>query len=509
MFTNSTQLMDHKPLEPEKTCSFKCKVCSQVHSTPQSYMEHIMQHNSFTPKRPSLIPKTGLPMNLPNAFRYVCVSCNSRFEDCYELRRHEITVHNKKEEQVYQSEKQKSKIVVSRNLYPSLPQKSLENHEINETNQSERAKSTQHVINSEVIGKINETNQSGRACSPQHILNSEVTDKFNKVSVDNSIDQQESNLDVDPRGVKRVRSIFDGDVNQRKDKLLKIISKRSNRPKKAKPTSKSNGPTVTLTKKNVDKKPTVRVSNRKTPVNQPPEVSDCIKKEKLTCDICFDIFVDINSFQEHMEFHKDLDLKFSDNIENATPDASKNAIETAASSDNDVEIVENENITPITEDTADKKLDKPVNEYLQKKIIVLKSRQDLYLKNVEDQDDSEVGLTIDEGPAAPKETSNAANSRVRFPTECFDCKMSFKKHRSLRLHLSRRFHCKYCEFSNCKLSLARFHILNAHHLHFCWRCKNSFDTVELLREHYKMDHTCNRCQRMVTFMERHTCSVDS
>lgn len=66
-------------------CRFACRLCNRKFNTLYAFVVHVMQH------------KTNAVKNQQSAkSSYLCQACEKSFDDCFQLKRHEIQVHNKK-----------------------------------------------------------------------------------------------------------------------------------------------------------------------------------------------------------------------------------------------------------------------------------------------------------------------------------------------------------------------------------------------------------------------------
>ncbi|XP_044767019.1 zinc finger protein 628-like isoform X15 [Coccinella septempunctata] len=87
LFTNSELLMKHQPVNAENQCCFTCKVCTESYSQPEDYLNHIMQHNTFSSSRYGY---RGGPRKKPE-FR--CTYCRLEFDHRFQLQQHESSHH--------------------------------------------------------------------------------------------------------------------------------------------------------------------------------------------------------------------------------------------------------------------------------------------------------------------------------------------------------------------------------------------------------------------------------
>ncbi|KAL3284276.1 hypothetical protein HHI36_018434 [Cryptolaemus montrouzieri] len=442
LFTNSDQLMQHTPVDPEKICSFSCKVCSENYSTPTTYMDHIMQHNAFTPRNivVSIKPENSLRQEqTPKNYRYICVLCNSRFEDCYQLRRHEINVHRKKEEQVYQPNNKK--ICVIKEVTSLCPEtkaddnKSSENKSESVEENSKRVETKSNIIKKDTketmvensIQKLQKQDSTSmlsedvpivrkRGRPPIRKFHHEGSD-LNKsipiVPIKRSIDQESSSISekVSPPVKRRGRSTA---YESNKSNVQHIPPTSNNEKSESMITkSKKSQNTVSKDKSKNEKEPCQEVITKKPiesisfnvlkdvedsniaisqPVAEESENFEVKTEPSLICDICFDVFTDAQFYEEHMVFHNNLE-----------PNSDKpNVFNDMSIEEEDDVVIIGESLsivqTVVQKDSMKTPNQEPNNPIILQQQINVKSTEseiDVLNSTKNDDDDSDI-LTIDE-----------------------------------------------------------------------------------------------------------------
>ncbi|KAG5896090.1 hypothetical protein JTB14_006879 [Gonioctena quinquepunctata] len=84
-FKTSDEAKSHSPKVTNTKCKFSCHLCNRKFNTLYAFVVHVMQH------------KTNVAKNqLTSGSMYACSTCDKHFDDCFQLKRHEITTHKKK-----------------------------------------------------------------------------------------------------------------------------------------------------------------------------------------------------------------------------------------------------------------------------------------------------------------------------------------------------------------------------------------------------------------------------
>ncbi|KAG5896091.1 hypothetical protein JTB14_006880 [Gonioctena quinquepunctata] len=78
-FKTSDAAKRHTPKVTKRKCKFSCHLCNRNFNTLYAFVVHVMQHN------PNLSPSGSM---------YACSTCDKHFKYCFQLRRHERTMHN-------------------------------------------------------------------------------------------------------------------------------------------------------------------------------------------------------------------------------------------------------------------------------------------------------------------------------------------------------------------------------------------------------------------------------
>nr|XP_023019533.1 uncharacterized protein LOC111508316 isoform X1 [Leptinotarsa decemlineata] len=121
-FETSDEAKKHVPKASKEKCKFSCHLCNRKFNTLYAFVVHVMQH------------KTNVVKNqLTSRSTYVCTICEKHFNDCFQLKRHEITTHKKKTISQLTPQQTSSEVLANTIASPKNPETTIESNEQIET----------------------------------------------------------------------------------------------------------------------------------------------------------------------------------------------------------------------------------------------------------------------------------------------------------------------------------------------------------------------------------------